>query len=218
MGDDRLANLHDRQVLEPLDPILLFLGMLEPVRIKAMLLIAAGQKEKALRLIQKEYGATAENAQQLLDALEAESPLPKINPPGKKDLFRYAGIALTVISMVILAVGAVGYFTYSVPEQEWIRAACTVSKIEQGGAAITFSYLYRGSPLTITDVNSYWREFDLHEGQALEILVNPEQPEQVLLPIAKPHLQAWATRILMTGAILMTLTIVLWRARRMLGD
>lgn len=183
-----------------------------------MLLIAAGQKETALRLIQKEYGTTAENAQQLLDALEAESPLPKVNLPGRKDLLRYVGIALTVISIVILAVGAVGYFTYSLPEQEWVRTTCTVSKVEQEGAALTFSYSYRGSPLTLTDVNQYWRAFNLHEGQALEILVNPDQPDQVLLPIAKPHLQAWSTRVLMTGAILMTLTVVLWRARRMLGD
>jgi hypothetical protein len=188
--------------------------MLDPAKTKASVLLTLGKRDEAKKILQDTYNASDEEANKLLLALEADLKQPFTKLPGRKKLLHYVGVALTVLGFIVGAVGSVGYFSFSTPEMEWLRTTCTVSKIDEAGRAITFSYEYNGQPYSKQDVSSLWPELGLQEGQTLELLVNPEWPEDILLPLTKPYLQESMLTIIINGAVLLAIAVVLWIVRK----
>lgn len=187
------------------------------VKQKAAVLLAVGQREEAIALLMESFQADRDGAEKLLLALEAESSLPAFTVPDRKKLFHYAGVALSVLGMIVLAVGLAGYFSFSTPEQEWVRTTGVVSQLElraDRNIGMTLTYTYKNRPYSITDVSALWTEFDLHKGQLLDLLVNPETPEDVRLLITKPYLQKSSKSTAIAGVVLLGIAIVMWRLRK----
>jgi hypothetical protein len=114
-------------------------------------------------------------------------------------------------------VGVVGYFSFSTPEMEWAHVPCKVSAINvqaDGMTAVTFAYEYQGKAYAISDVSRLWQSFGLRQGQVLDMLVNPENPEDTRLPIAKPILQQSTKNIAITGLVILAFAVVLWAFTR----
>lgn len=124
---------------------------------------------------------------------------------------------MTIVGIITAGVGVVGYFSFSTPEMEWAHVPCTVSNIEtqaDGMTAVTFAYEYQGKPYAISDVSRLWQSFGLRQGQMLDMLVNPENPEDTRLPIAKPILQQSTKNIAITGLVILAFAVLLWAFTR----
>jgi hypothetical protein len=188
--------------------------MLPIEKIKPAVLLSLGKREEARRALQDTYRVSDEEAEKLVAALAAESPLPQLS---LRKIIHYAGVALTVFGVITTGVGVVGYFSFSTPEMEWAHVPCTVSATNvqaDGVTSVTFVYAYKGKGYAITDVSRLWQSFGLRQGQVLDMLVNPENPEDTRLPIAKPILQQSTKNIAITGLVILAFAVALWAFTR----
>jgi len=183
-------------------------------KIKPAILLILGKREQAKAMLRDTYRTSDDDAEKLTVALEAELPFPKL---GIKKIAHYVGAALTFIGLITIGVGMVGYFSFSTPEMEWEHVSCTVSAINvqaDGTTAVTFAYEYKGKAYAISDVSRLWQSFGLRQGQVLDMLVNPENPEDTRLPIAKPVLQQSTKNMAITGLVILAFAVVLWAFTR----
>lgn len=183
-------------------------------KIRPAIYLILGNREAARKFLQSTYRVSDEQAEDLVIALQNDLPRLKLEP-GK--IARYVGGALTVLGLIITGVGAVGYFSFSTPEMEWAHVPCTIKAMStqpDGTPSVTFVYEYQGKAYSITDVSELWKSFGLREGQRLDMLVNPENPEDTRLPIAKPILQKSTRNLAIVGVVLLVFSIVLWAFTR----
>lgn len=132
---------------------------------------------------------------------------------GLKKVIHYIGAGLTIIGMITTGVGVVGYFSYSTAEREWAHVPCTVKTLDtrsDGLTSVMFTYEYQGKSYTVTDVSRLWNSFGIRQGQMLDLLVNPENPEDTRLPIAKSILQQSTRNMAITGLVILVFAVVLW--------
>jgi Protein of unknown function (DUF3592) len=169
---------------------------------------------KSRRALQDAYRVSDEEAERLTVALAAESPLPQLS---LRRVIHYVVVAMTLFGVLTIGVGVVGYFSFSTPEMEWAHVSCTVRAMEtqeDGTTSVTFAYDYKGKSYAISDVSRLWQSFGLRQGQVLDMLVNPENPEDTRLPIAKPILQQSTKNMAITGLVILAFAVVLWAFTR----
>lgn len=184
--------------------------MLPFEKIKPAMLLFMGNRDAARQSLQQAYRCSDEQAEKLVAALEEEFPQLHFGP---RKIAKYVGGALGILGLIVAGAGVVGYFSFSTPEMEWAHVPCTVKSFAttaDGTPAVTFEYTYSDKAYTITDVSRLWLSFGLHEGQRLDMLVNPENPEDTRLPIAKPVLQKSALNMAIVGLVMLAFSIVLW--------
>ncbi len=181
--------------------------MLPFEQIKPALLLFVGQREAARRSLQETYRASDEQTAQLMAALEQELPLLQLGP---RKIAQYAGGGLTILGLILVGVGLAGYFSLAEAASNWDHAPCTVKSLSADGTSVTFVYEYQGKSYSIRDVSDLWLTLKLREGQRLDMLVNPLDPNDVRLPIAKPILQRTSLNLSIVGAVMVAFAVVLW--------
>jgi hypothetical protein len=183
-------------------------------KIKPAILLILGKREQAKAMLKDAYRTSEDDAEKLTVALEAELPFPKL---GMKKIAHYVGAALTFFGLITIGVGVVGYFSFSTPEMEWAHVSCTVSAVDvqaDGMTTVSFAYEYQGRDYTVSDASRLWQSFGLRQGQVLDMLVNPEHPEDTRLPMAKPFLQQSTKNMAILGLVILAFAVVLWAFTR----
>lgn len=190
-------------------------GMERVHKLKLQAMAAIGQREEAVAWIRDTYRVNGEEAERLMQAAEAESPvrgLPQIN---RTKLIRWAGLGIFLLGMLQVAIGLSRYFAYEMHDERQLSVtSCTVQSVKElpgGMQEVTFVYTYEGRTYTNTERSSLFREVDIREGAVLELWVNAERPEEALLTVLKPLVQAAGVRYMVMGVILLILSIVGWR-------
>lgn len=184
--------------------------MLSFEKIKPAIFLFMGNRDAARQSLQQTYRCPDEQAEKLVKALEEELPLLHLGP---RKIARYVSGALTILGFIVAGVGIVGYFSYSTPEMEWAHVPCTVKTLDtrsDGAISVTFEYTYNERTYSINDISRFWQPLGLQKGQRLDMLVNPENPEDTRLPLAKPILQKSTMNMIVVGIVMLVFSIVLW--------
>lgn len=181
------------------------------LRFRLYVLLAFGRRAEALELIRKRFRVNEEESSRLLLVLETESPLPVLNAA---KLLKWTGTGIFLAGVILTGIGIIRYFAYAPNDERPLAVIqCTVEGIRDlaDGLEIIFAYDFQGKPYSITERSDVFRELGLQKGMVLELWVNPSNPEQGLLPVLKPMVQASGLRYGGMGLALIVVSIILWR-------
>ncbi len=176
---------------------------------------AIGQREEAVAWIRDTYRVNGEEAERLMQAAEAESPVQGLPQISRTKLIRWAGFGIFILGMLQVAIGLSRYFAYEQDDERQLAVtSCTVQSVKELPGDIqevTFVYAFQGRAYSNTERSNLFREVDIREGAVLELWVNAERPEEAMLTILKPMVQAAGVRYMVMGVILVIISIVGWR-------
>jgi len=180
-------------------------------KLKLLALAAVGKRQEALDRIQKAYSVNSEQAEKLLEAMEAESAGTKLD---MKQVWRWAGIGLFLVGVVLVGIGVSAFVAYeSNDERQMVMIKCTISDIREhpDGLEATFSYVYHDQAYSNTEHSEVFRQMGFVKGQEMDLLVNADNPTEAFLPSLKPYVQATGLRYGGVGLGLIVISILLWR-------
>lgn len=184
------------------------------IKQKAAVLLAIGKREEALKLVQDRCHVSEEQATTLLAALEAESA--GGFKPGTAQIITWVGKGLALAGIIMVAVAIGIYASFINAKEDFIGTTGTVTRITDAGndaMAITVTYTFNNITYTKSEQSSRLRELNLHEGQVLEIFVNPNDPNNTQLPVAEPIIRSYALNIGGVGLAMLLVAVVMWRFR-----
>lgn len=181
-------------------------------------MIAIGRRSEAQAWIKDTYRVTDAEADKLLQALESESPVSGWGRIDKRRLIRWAGFGVFLLGLLLIGVGVSRIFAYTEHDERQLATVngvvSAVTDFPDGSTEITISYAYREQSYSNTERSTIFRDLGFQRGAPVEVWVNVQHPEEALLPILKPFVQAEGRRFALIGVILMVMSIIFWRIFR----
>lgn len=181
-------------------------------------MIAIGRRSEAQAWIKDTYRVTDEEAGKLLEALENESPVGGWRLIDKRKLIRWAGFGVFLLGLLLIGVGVSRIFAYTEHDERQLATVngvvSAVTDFPDGSTEITISYAYREQSYSNTERSTIFRDLGFQRGAPVEVWVNVQHPEEALLPVLKPFVQAEGRRFVLIGVILVVVSIIFWRMFR----
>lgn len=181
-------------------------------------MIAVGRRSEAQAWIRDTYRVTDEEAGKLLEALDSESPMRRWGWIDRRKLLRWAGFGVFLLGLLLIGVGVSRIFAYTEHDEHQLATVngvvSAVTDFPDGTTEITISYTYQEQSYSNTERSTIFRDLGFQRGAPVEVWVNVQHPEEALLPILKPFVQAEGRRIALIGVILVMVSIFFWRMFR----
>lgn len=131
--------------------------------------------------------------------------------------FLMKGIGL--LGMVVIGIAIITYFRVSQAQEDFIIARGKVTEWradpeKEGEQVLTLSWEFEGRTYQKTESSPLFKQLNYHQGDLVEIYVNPGDPNEMVLRDAEPFLQAMAWKIGKAGITLVMIAVGLWALRK----
>lgn len=137
----------------------------------------------------------------------------------KKDWLYWLGALLAILGIIIIGIGAIAYLRVFDAEENFYKIKGTIISLrpdpaETNSQMVTLQWAIGGNSYQVTESSSFFSTLNYQQGDQIDILVNPENFNDMLVVAAESVMKDFGLSVLKVGITLLMISIGIWTVKK----